>query len=105
MCLYKNWRYVSLGGAGNVVQAFYPINNLVFGDRENNTHPNAALLKIKLNKYFYNEEPIGIQCGGGRLPEPKDPILAHAQRSARTAFNDLKEDHINIVKDKILCYL
>jgi hypothetical protein len=102
MCLYKNWRYASLGGAGNVAQTFYPINNLIVGDRENNIHPNAATLKIKLNKYFYGEEPIGITCERAHI----NPVTPHQwQKDRKIALNDLNEDDVDIVRNKILCYL
>jgi len=59
-CLINGWKYFALSGASSVMQGFYPINSLVFGDIANiNTF--SALLKKKFNKHFYGIDPLAIK--------------------------------------------
>lgn len=96
MSAYKSWRYIALGGASNVMQLFYPINTLFFGDNHcDGDCPNTALLKIKLNKYLYGEEPISLRTETKRCMESKKHIN----------YNDLSDEQMSAVKRKILCHL
>jgi len=98
MSIHKSWRYIALGGSSNVMQAFYPINTLLFGDNHGHGDcPNMALLKIKLNKYFYGEEPIGLRT------DFKEVDKKFTDKHIKS--NDLNDIQIDIVKNKILCYL
>jgi len=97
LSVYKNWRYIALGGASNVMQAFYPINTMMFGDSHSTGDcPNTALLKVKLNKYLYNEEPLALGNMRDRNLEGQHEFIG--------AFNDLSSTHMNIARSKILSY-
>jgi hypothetical protein len=92
MCLHKNWRYIALGGASNVMQSFYPMNVMLFGDSHSTAQcTNTPLLKMKLNKYFYNEEPIKLTLN---------------KNDSSYRRNDMLDDfQVSIARNKILCYI
>ena len=101
LCLYNGWRFITFGGASNVMQSFYPMNVMLFGDSHSTAQCNyTPLLKMKFNKYYYNEEPIKLTLGEHKC----DDIKFHRREGSQ--WNDVLDDfQAEIIKNKVLSHL